>query len=188
MDTSIPVEELYFEWLCNLVEDSRDEDIYLPNFMNMLRKLYETRFYWIVDRDSNRANDGLYMRFRFEDDTGIDKKELDEQLGNECSVLEMMVALARRLESDILRMQEYGDRTGKWFWLMIKNLGLDECDNYNYFSSDVEDILDKFMSRDYFSDGTEGALFHSFSRKINFRTVEIWEQANIWIVENFNEN
>ena len=187
IDSSIPAEELYFEWLCDIIEDSKDENIYLPDFVKMLRKLYETKFYWVIDRDISRAHDGLYMRIRFEEDTGVSRYELDDQLVEDCTVFEMLVALSRRLEYDLLRVLRYGDRTGKWFWMMIKNLGLDECDNYNYFSTDVEDILEKFMNREYFEDGTEGALFHSFSGKANFRTTEIWRQADIWIVENIED-
>lgn len=41
-----------------------------------------------------------------------------------CSVLEMIIALAIRLEEHIMDDPDIGNRTGQWFWDMIVSLGL----------------------------------------------------------------
>lgn len=42
----------------------------------------------------------------------------------ECSVLEVMIALALRMEEETMASSEFGDRTNQWFWYMIVSLGL----------------------------------------------------------------
>ena len=125
--------EEYFEWLVDLLQD----DYLRDNYQKLLWKLFTTEFTWIVDYDSNRAKDGIYLRYLFSRD--IDE-DFDMDIG--CTVLEMMVALSRRCEDDIMYDPDIGDRTGYWFWTMIQNLTLDIYDDYMYDEHAVEYILD----------------------------------------------
>lgn len=153
----------YFDWLVSKVFDKR--------YSKLLRFLFNQDFYWSVPMDENRYFDGMELRRDFETETG---GILDFDSLGDCSVLEVMIALAIRIE-DIEADDDYGDRTSKWFWGMIHDLGLmcmtdDEYDEY-YISS----VLDRFLNRDYAFDGT-GSLFCIPNTSKDLRTVEIWYQ------------
>ena len=132
--------------------------------------------------DGNRAEDGVDLRYRFGYEHNIETPVIAECLDDkECSVLEMMVALAVRCEEHIMDNPDVGDRTGKWFRDMIANLGLngmtDDCFDRHY----VERILHRFMSREYKRNG-DGGLFTEHHNRIDMRFVEIWYQA-MWYLD-----
>ena len=102
-----------------------------------------------------------------------------------CSVLEMMLALSIRCEEHIMDDPEIGNRTGEWFWIMIVNLGLGSMDDTRYDEEYVDDILDKFLNREYDADGT-GGLFpvrNPRYAQYDLRNVDIWYQLNWYLQE-----
>ena len=92
-----------------------------------------------------------------------------------CSVLEMMVALAIRCEESIMDNPVYGDRTGQWFWNMIVSLGLGSMTDEMYDRDYVDNIVDRFLDRDYSPDG-RGGLFTIRNCEYDLRDVEITHQ------------
>ena len=117
--------------------------------------LYSREFYWSVDHDENRAEDGLNLRERFADEFGYDYDFLDGPGSSECTILEMMVALASRCENEIMYNPDEGDRTWVWFWGMIENLGLTGMDDAHFNPWYVNRILDIFLNREYEKDGKD---------------------------------
>lgn len=116
----------YFEWLCSLVK-IREQKGY---WYDVLWALQATEFDYRHPKDVNREYDGLALRDEFwavygpyRGITERDMAVLDDVLGG-CTALEMMVALARRGENDIMHDPELGDRSDKWFWIMVDNLDL----------------------------------------------------------------
>ena len=119
----VPPEE-YLSWLLDIVQFNEQ-----PIYWKACGILFYTPFEARVFRDDNRAADGLTLRQAFVDQTGCYIP--DGEYMPECSVLEMMIALAQRIEFDNLHDPDLGDRTSEWFWLMFHNLGLDlYSDNY----------------------------------------------------------
>lgn len=171
--------EAYYCWLVGLLGN----DYLLNNYQKLLWKLYLTEFYWELDYDSNRAADGLYLRKLFEREHGL---AMDGRiLGNEnCSVLEMMIALARDAENEIMHDPDLGDRTGEWFWVMIQNLGLDSFDDYGFFGEEVDRILYIFMHHLYAPDGYGGA-FPCFGIERDMRKTDLWWQMNAYLEEHY---
>lgn len=167
--------EEYFEWLVDLLRDDYLKD----NYQKLLWKLFTTEFTWIVDYDSNRAKDGIYLRYLFSRD--IDE-DFDMDIG--CTVLEMMVALSRRCEDDIMYDPDIGDRTGYWFWTMIQNLTLDIYDDYMYDEEAVEYILEVVLERKYARNG-HGGLFPCDKNGTDFRKMDLWWQLNTYLNEEF---
>ena len=123
------VKKDYFEWLKSLVEAEEE-------YSFLWWKLHNTDFIWLIDRDENRAEDGKYLRYIFTvsayDRIDFNQEEVDEYLSGPCSVMELLVGLARRMEHDIMENDDLGDRTPEWFHDMIKNLGLDIYDDKHY--------------------------------------------------------
>lgn len=170
----------YYYWLVDLIDD-----INYPNerYSCVLEKLFETKFYDIVANDSNRAEDGLELRARFADEVGEHLYYVMDALPEDCSILEMMIALADRFEETVAWDPDYGDRTSKWFWIMMDNLGLTFYDDDRYDSDEVNDILHNFLERKYCTDG-RGGLFKINNPNIDMRKVEIWYQMNYFFDEN----
>lgn len=53
----------YFEWMCQLVYSERCSRIH-PHH-KLLNYLHSREFYYILDMDSNRYEDGIELRYRF---------------------------------------------------------------------------------------------------------------------------
>lgn len=163
----------YFEWLMHIIDGPRE-------YSYVLRYLYNTEFYSPVPRDDNRAEDGVELRYVFEDETGdICPK------GGCCSVLEMMIALAERIDNDFLYEYVYGNRTFAWFWEMFDNLKLCKYDDYDYNPEKVRHIVSNLLERNY-KKGGKGSLFPCKHADQNWSNVEIWWQLNKYILERYS--
>lgn len=160
----------YFEWMYNLVCGER----FAPGlgFRKLLTFLHDTEFIYFVPYDENRAADGVALRYRF---CYINEcTDLEWCLSGPCSVLEMLIALAIRCE-EIIDDLEIGDRTSQWFWNMISNMGLGAMNDTNYNEWLVNDVITRFLNRDYEPDG-RGGLFRVRDWDRDMRTAEIWHQ------------
>lgn len=170
----------YFQWLCGIVH-ADDPD---GSFYSLMRALFEHEFRWSVDNDSNRAEDGECLR----DDFADQSLYLDySSIGGPCNVLEMMVALAGRINQDIM-WSPNNDRTIVWFWEMISNLGLDEYDDDHWEEPRsrmmVDFVLDRWLYRWYRPDGV-GGIFPLEDPLEDQRDVEIWYQMNTYFLEKY---
>lgn len=110
----------YFEWLYKNACRGKVHDG--VSYRKLFMLMHDTQFDFYIPSDSNRANDGTDLRYRFANRYGYNNimRIIDEP----CSLLEMMLALAMRCEDTIMNNPVYGDRTTQWFWGMMKSLGL----------------------------------------------------------------
>lgn len=182
------IDEKYFLWLCNVVDADDPEEGYL----GILRRLYDTEFSEdtakLIPNDDNRIADGISLRGKFCRKYRIKGCELLDR--KPCSILEMMIALAMRIE------ESFGySHCDVWFWEMMENLGLQGMTDDVYFDQrrqqEVNEILRNLRMRKYSKDGF-GGLFPvsktSCDRsKMSFdqRKMEIWDQMNNYLVENY---
>ena len=162
--------DAYFEWMYNIVCGDRFPKSI--SYRKLLKHLHDTEFIFFISRDANRAEDGVNLRYRFAYETGYP----EVFLGGPCSVLEMIIALAIRIEETIMDDPVVGNRTGQWVWGMINNLELGHMDDARYNGSYVEDILIRFLNRYYEPDG-RGGLFTIKNCRDDLRDVELWYQA-----------
>lgn len=161
----------YFEWLWNFTKcrgHSQNRKI--------ITLLHNIEFRYSIPMDANREEDGIDLRYRFITEVGIPRnyQEVYGYLDGPCSVLEMMIALAIRCEESIMDDPDIGDRTSEWFWLMMKNLGLDYMSDRKFDRDVAEEKISIFLDRKYKRNG-EGGLFVVNGRK-DLRKVEIWYQ------------
>lgn len=161
----------YFEWLWNFTKcrgHSQNRKI--------ITLLHNIEFRYSIPMDANREEDGIDLRYRFITEVGIPKnyQEVYGYLDGPCSVLEMMIALAIRCEESIMDDPDIGDRTSEWFWLMMKNLGLDYMNDRKFDRDIAEEKISIFLDRKYKRNG-EGGLFIVNGRR-DLRKVEIWYQ------------
>ena len=167
----------YFEWLCELVDLKRFSKS--VSYRKLLMRLHDIEFTWFIPRDDNRADDGIKLRRKFTLHHDIDYDASDYITGP-CSVLEMMVALAVRCEETLMDDALIGDRTGQWFWGMVRSLGLSGMIDSEFDRDYVDDVIARFLNREYEPDG-RGGLFTVKNCDRDLRTVEIWWQLSWYL-------
>lgn len=175
----------YFDWMYHLV---CNENYYNKlSYRKLLYLLNEIEFYPIVNGDDNRKVDGLYFRYHYGSECGYSYNFIDNEfMGRPCSVLEMMVALAYRVENEIMENSESGNRTGQWFWEMIVSLGLGSYNNDRFNENEIRTIIDNFLKRNYMPNG-KGGLFTLECPNEDLRNVEIWTQFMWYLNEMVNQ-
>lgn len=173
------INNMYFEWMYQLVCQDRFADSI--SYRKLLTYLHKTAFTYILPKDRNRYEDGIDLRYRFAYEHA-EIEDAERYLTGPCTVLEMMIALAIRCEETIMDDPNVGDRTGQWFWSMVVNLGLSGMVDHNFDRHFVEDIIDRFLNREYEPNG-EGGLFTVRHCDKDLRKVEIWYQL-CWYLDN----
>ena len=163
------IDKRYFQYLCNRVISSRSP----IQYNKLLKKLFQTNFEYSDPMDENRATDGRLLRYEF----GYKERSIES-----CSMLEMMIALANRCETHLMYDVEIGDRSAQWFWNMVESLGLKGMDDAHYDEEYVNDILERFMKREYEKNG-KGSLFTISNSAVDMRRTEIWYQMHLYLGE-----
>lgn len=149
--------------------------------------LAKTPFISVIGNDDNRAEDGMRLRLFFAKQYKTEEEErVLDILSGTCSLLEMMIGLAQRLDGMAYGV---GDRveTSRWFFVILENLGWEVFDDDAMLElSNREELgrrIDILMNRQYKPDG-RGGFFPLKGTKKDQRNVEIWYQANAWMIEN----
>lgn len=169
--TQMKVVNAYFDWMYDLVSGRRFARGI--SYRKLLLHLHDVEFIYSIPRDANRADDGIRLRDRFADEE--DFPDADLYLEGPCSVLELMVALALYCEEHIMDDPVIGNRTGQWFWIMITNLGLGGMDDKKYDPRKVDEVMERFLRREYEPDGA-GGLFKVRNCEDDLRDLEIQYQ------------
>lgn len=160
----------YFAWMYNLTCGHFPNNV---SFKRLLAHLHDVEFKFLLPRDENRAEDGVSLRYRFSIRyTGAEDADL--YLYGTCSVLEMILALAFKIEEN-MDDPLMGDRTAQWFWNMMVSLGLGSMSDDRFDEEYVDHVLDRFLYRNYEPDG-KGGLFTIRGCPDDLRDLEIWAQ------------
>lgn len=170
------INDEYFDWLCEVVDSKRFSKH--VSYRKLLMHLHSIEFTWFIPYDDNRADDGIMLRRKYA--LAHHDEELSDYISGPCSVLEMMAALAIRCEESIMDDTLFGNRTGQWFWGMIRNLGLSPMNDSNFDAEFVDDVIARFLNREYEPDG-KGGLFTIKNCDHDLRTVEIWRQLSWYL-------
>lgn len=178
----IEISNEYFTWLCNIININRPRDSYFI----LAQILHKRDYKWFVPNDDNRAADGRKLREQFSDEMQYDASKILNY--HSCSMLEMLVGVARRIE-DILYDPEEGDRTERWFWEILGNVGLDKYVDSKYAEDSygrekINLLIDNVLERAYKKNG-QGGLFPLRRPKKDQRKVEIWYQMCEYLNDNY---
>ena len=169
----------YILWLGNLVKLDEKEEC--GGYYLLIKALYKKEFYWVNDMDENRSDEGKDLRYIFADECGLD--EVPDEINGACSVLEMMIGLAKRWNNEV-SLTEDEDRSDEYFWQMVTNLGLEGCTDDKFDPVMVREKLDILLDRDYPDDG-KGSLFPLERSKESQKNIEIWYQLQNYLIENY---
>lgn len=173
----IGMERKYFDWLVSHVTTTTQRELYL----NLFEYLHNTTFLYSDPLDSNRAEDGVNLRYTFGDEKCIPSYIIDATINDPpCSMLEMMVGLAMRIEDQIMYDPERGDRTSKWFFEMLYTLGIGHMAGNVFDPDECDHVMYIFNKRMYRRNGV-GGLFSVKRSDVDFRELDIWKQAMIYL-------
>lgn len=171
------LDDRYFEWLYGQIASVRNKNP-ARSYWNLARQLYTTRFIHFVPNDDNRALDGQELRYEFLSETS--EVEIDSSwMLLECSMLEMMIALARRAAF------ESESEAADWFGTFLENIEIDRYTDARYnaeIAKEVDETLERVNKRTYSQDGT-GGLFPLREATQDQRTVELWYQMSAYLLE-----
>lgn len=172
MNRHQPLDDMYLEWLYDQVLVRTRGG---ATYWKLLRQMHETEFTWFVPNDGNRAEDGKDLRMEWTSQVDIQAPEMWLDLG--CSFLEMLVALARRMEF------EAGETVQHWFWRLLQNLGFESYhDGSGYSRKYVTKCMRIVMDRMYDPRGN-GGLFPLQDPKEDQRRVELWYQMSAYLLQ-----
>lgn len=175
--TGEPLDEVYFNWLYRQVAP-----VGLKNprrtYWRLLHQLYTKPFAWFVPNDDNRMADGKDLRAEFLGEANISEPD-EEWMALDCSVLEMLVAFSRRVAYIDLEEQP----ASVWFWRFLENIDLRSyVDAKPRDDGEIDAILNRLIWRNYEENG-EGGLFPLSHPEEDQRKVELWYQANAYLIE-----
>lgn len=180
--------EEYFSWLCDRVKQKR-------TYVKLCKILHRIMFRWSVHNDDNRCEDGIRLRELFVEEMNLDETHLEVRylMMPECTVFEVLVALAERMDELMYQLNDQENHSGRWFGELLLNLKLAEyTDNHSYsdrFDEMTEmkiyDIVETFLDRTYDFDGS-GGLFPMKKRpRKDMRKIEIYYQLMEYLAENY---
>lgn len=166
------VDEQYLEWLYDQVIVRTRKG---ATYWKLLRQMHQTEFTWFIPNDGNRAEDGRDLRAEWAAHNNIGPDRPWMELG--CSFLEMLVALARRMEFEADHTPHH------WFWHLLENLGFESFhDGSGYSRMFVTKRMRIVMDRMYDITGT-GGLFPLRKPSKDQRKVEIWYQMSEYLLQ-----
>ena len=155
--------------------------------------LYDTEFYWdekSVIMDMNRESDGRYLRRRFVDETGA--KCPEGYLEWPASFLEVMVALAYKVDDMIMYQPSNTYGAWTWFWDWMDNAGFSRYDDHRLLRekqsgfAQIQAIVSSILNREYSYSGA-GGFFPLSDPGCDQRSEEMWFQANSYMIEKYLE-
>lgn len=176
----------YFEWLMDQVSPSNGG----PGFekhSQLFYILHEKKFYSMFPHDENRGEDGRVLRHEYAQEMGCPVNDI---WSDEASMLEVMVALARRMTLTMEGFVRWNE-PARWMYEMLDNLRLltfddftlSQCKDQLYL---VDDILERWLSRNYEANGS-GGMFPVPDCTDDQRLVEIWDQCQHYLFERYQK-
>ena len=171
-----PLDEQYLKWLYSKVASVKLKNP-ARTYWSLFSLLYRKEFDWTVPNDDNRVEDGRDLRKEFSNEKRLHPDI--EWMTMDCSMLEMLIALSRRLEYDT------EVETGEWFFTLLSNIELNGYTDAYFKRCDeaiVNRTLDRVVQRTYNPDG-HGGLFPLDYPQEDQREVELWYQLSAYLLE-----
>lgn len=183
----IDVDSVYFEWLLTQIDSEGVQE----GVAHLCGLLHNCDFTRRVGRDFNRAQDGTELRQEFLrqfSDIRIDPHTSNAMMDVECSWLEMLIGLARRL--DYL----YDGGVESRFLEMIENMKLGPLMEWNprrtrdahiRDQERVDEVTDMINDSQFDEHGHGGLFPLQTPNHSDQRRAEIWEQHSAYFNERF---
>lgn len=166
----------YFSWLVQYIDGEY--------YTHLLSYLHSVEFYALIDRDENRAADGVALREEYFNE--YPEEDFDE---GECSVLEMLIGVAKRFDFEVSDEDNPMGIT-LVFWEMMSNWNVEKFNDEMYDqlngNATMKRRVDTLLKRTYKFNG-KGGLFPLRNPRCNQTEIEIWAQMQAYILENYTD-
>ncbi len=163
--------ETYHNWICGKVMSSN-------KYSGLLMELDRYDYRYRLPMDGNRYEDGIALRYRFGKENRIDDPIIASEIDiRQCSILEMLAALALRVSESVFDDSE----TRLIFMAMLDNLGLSGFTDYSF---DTDSVYQIRAILDDFTDGLM-PLFHNDDK--NWSDIDLWHQCHRYLVSKKGE-
>lgn len=183
MSEGKPLDDLYLEWLYKSIGAVSNRNPDRSHWL-LATELYKTRFIYFVPNDENRALDGLELREQFLNQLPASRWD-DIWFSMDCSMLEMLIALAKRADFETDSGALPGG-VGGWFWKLMENVNLNHYTDSIITNRGLEVIqatLYTINERTYRPNG-KGGLFPLRRPKGDQTKIELWYQLSAYLLEN----
>ena len=186
----------YFVYLCRSVglngpdkeQTYRKKETDDKTYFTLALKMFNLKFKAIVDRDRNRISDGRRLR---EDFALLSSRYKDYKIIDRdgASMLEVVIAMCQRFDTNVMMTETCEDRSSEWFWMMLKNASLDIFVDSGFTVEDnnasimCDSILEMINDRSYSKDG-KGGFFPLKHSKNDQTKRELWLQMHEYFLEN----
>lgn len=173
------IDDLYLTWLYSQVASVKLKNPAKTTW-SLIRQLYTKEFIWLIPNDDNRVEDGRDLRHDFVNECDIENPD-PAWLDLGCSMLEMLIALSRRLAF------EAEGEARDWFWTLLHNAGIwisSDIDYDDEYAAMVDEKLETIIWRRYDPSG-QGGLFPLQYEYGDQREVELWYQLSAYVLERF---
>lgn len=165
----------YYDWLIAKIMGDRE---YSEDVAHLLWYMFEREFTWVIDRDQNRAADGVALRDEYFDESGVSEAIQDDLAVRPCSFLEFLIGISSRFSSQFCDPDD--QKVDLCFWELMENANLVE--KLGKVGQNFDEKIDVILERKYDKDGT-GGLFPLRKPAKNQRSVEIWYQLQAYLME-----
>ena len=193
----------YFEWLYDMVSPPFYDIYKSDTYYILLGELYKKPFKVLIERDKNRISDAEDLYQIYCDECEFSKpykkpeniyKIQDPNIVKDHSILEVLIGLSKRME--FIMTDESGEDYSyrRWFWELLKNMGLLKFTDDNWYDSRMYDIdsntyvnnrLDRFNNRN-FDRYCHGGPFPMHNPKRGYKKMELWYQMMEYLQEKYN--
>jgi len=170
----------YTLWLTSKIDNGS-----VNNYIFLLTELNKIEYYFIDPLDASRVRDAISYRDEFARLNG--NNDIYGIMPGSCTALELLVSMSERADFTMYDTN-LGKRTPQWFWLFIKNLGLDYLSNDNWsFEAPnfIHITINKWFDRRFSPNGI-GSPFPILDTKADLTTVSFWD-AMQWYLANNSE-
>lgn len=180
----------YYSYFC-WIDDFEEEPLpYQEIELDELDRIF-FRYDPRIQLDEDRMTDGLDLRDRFLEESGYPALYKSRYMDiYSCTVLEVLVALSLRCDSDIIGDPDRPGLTAPLiFWTMLKNLRFrgEELSDETSIRRSVDYRCDIFMDREYSYYG-DGGPFRVENPMKSMKKTDLWMQLNWFLTENFGTN
>lgn len=166
---------LYHTWQVYVVAQA-------PQYEKLLNMLDNIPYTYSHSGDGNRYEDGVGLRYKFAYDHTINYAEVAAILDvRPCTVLEMMLALACKMENLVEQPDFPYESVPKYLMGMLANLGLISITDDNVNPPYVEMVIKRFMNGTYDPITGRGALFPNVMELPNYNYRDIWNQCTNYL-------
>lgn len=173
--------EGYFEWL-------RKRSGMGQNYYMLLLFLHSVKYVPMLIDDENRRADGNAMIEVYCQENGYDLPPVEEFDFSGCSVLEMLLALADRIDKELIGDPNF-NHAPLWFSRMLENLGIYQYDDEHWNEKKVALQVWNWMHKrgnvHLFCVPLTEKKGEKGEKSLDFRKISEWELVNLSLKSDF---